>query len=364
MSKTRARRGWGSIVERDGKFYAQFINPRTRCRTMRLLKGVTKRRQADRALSTLRDEVEREALGPARTSETFASWFGREYAAILASRLAPGSIRSAGAHVQRFTDWAATNGNPTMDRIDRPAAERFVSFLIGEGLAPGYVTRLVTTLRRAWKDAAERGLAEGNPWFGIKVKRGDQRQVPWIEPEQLAALYANTNEAQRPLVVLLGETGLRVSEGLALRWADVNLSDRPTVHVRSGKTPSSRRTVPLSPVAVETLRALPRGEDEALVFYARSGFGVLKALRAACKRAEVPTIRVHDLRHVFASHLVQGGTPAPTVARILGHADGGALVLRLYGRWMRQDAEVAAVRSLAAFRSRPVPAAVPVPAGA
>ena len=105
--------------------------------------------------------------------------------------------------------------------------------------------------------------------------------------------------------------------------------------------------------AVALLSAMKRGPDGALVFAERSTQGVRVAIRRACREIELPLLRTHDLRHVAASHLVQAGVPAPTVARVLGHSDGGVLVMQRYGRWMPADAAQVAMERMAAWRDQP-----------
>lgn len=56
-----------------------------------------------------------------------------------------------------------------------------------------------------------------------------------------------------------------------------------------------------------------------------------KALTNACVRLGLPHVRVHDLRHFFATTCIEQGVDIPTVAKWLGHQDGGALAMRVYG---------------------------------
>jgi integrase len=211
----------------------------------------------------------------------------------------------------------------------------------------------VNTVRRAWSDAAARRLVRENPWSKLDLGRVEHREVEWITPARLGELYDAVTPNQRPLIVLLGETGLRLGEALALQWSDVNLGDKTAaVHVRTGKTAAARRTVPLdSPRAIAEMKALRERTDGDAVFTKRSEFGVLQAMHRACKKIEHPQSRVHDLRHWYASHLVQARVPPSTVAALLGHADGGALVCKLYGRWMPQDAQRQAADLLRRYRA-------------
>jgi integrase len=55
------------------------------------------------------------------------------------------------------------------------------------------------------------------------------------------------------------------------------------------------------------------------------------SLRNACQRLGIPRITHHDLRHLFATTCIESGVDIPTVARWLGHQDGGALAMKVYG---------------------------------
>jgi integrase len=151
----------------------------------------------------------------------------------------------------------------------------------------------------------------------------------------LAALREIGEESRRPWLYpffsLLAYTGLRRGEALGLRWSDIDL-ERRMITVRrsySGQTKSSRhRTVPMSPVLVATLRAARasdpwKGElcfpNESGEMYSRNS-KVEAFFQRALARCRLRRIRVHDLRHVFASHFVMGGGDIFTLQRILGHS--------------------------------------------
>lgn len=364
----KSRRSWGSIVKRGDRYYVRYTDASGKARW----KVAGERlKDAEATLRKLREQVEAERRGIAVRQMTLEDWWVEEYVAVLRSRLKPSGLRTARVHFQRLCDWLAdTYGTPPLIRqVDRRIAEAFVADLIGEGLKPSYVRRLVSTIRRAWQDAITRHLATVNPWGksdkggwpALKIAAPSPTHVPWITPAQLAAIYAATPESARPHIILIGETGLRAGEAQGLRRRDVDLSEpSPRVTVRDGKTMAARRTVPLTQLAVDTIKPLVEGDghEDDLVLPVVSQQWMRIALKTACEAAKCERLVVHGLRHVYASHLVQHGVPASTVARLLGHADGGALVMRLYGRWMPHDAETRAVQSLARMRrpSAPDPA--------
>lgn len=133
------------------------------------------------------------------------------------------------------------------------------------------------------------------------------------------------------LFALLVYTGLRRGEALGSRWNDLDL-DRRVLTVRrsyAGFTKSGKhRTVPIAPALVPILRA-HRAADPwkgELVFPSASGemyspnAKLENVLDAALARVGLPHIRVHDLRHTFASHFVMTGGDIFTLQRILGHS--------------------------------------------
>ncbi len=152
----------------------------------------------------------------------------------------------------------------------------------------------------------------------------------------LEAIRRIGEESHRPvlygLFATLVYTGLRRGEAMGLRWSDVDL-DRRLITVRrsyEGRTKSGKqRLVPipaeLVPILKQHRQADPwQGE---LVFPNENGGACFskhskpgKVLELALKRCGLPRIRVHDLRHVFASFFVMNGGDIFTLQRILGHS--------------------------------------------
>jgi integrase len=186
----------------------------------------------------------------------------------------------------------------------------------------------------------------------------------------VAAAQADDHARRRsllgPLVALLLGSGCRVSEALGLVWGTEGLdlaSEPPLVHVQreTTKTEAGARTVPLDAQTTAVLRrhrlACGRPADGAPVFpdqdgqplarWGRVRFG-LKRVAAAAGLADVSA---HTLRHTHATWLASAGVPAPVAAARLGHADGGALFMRVYAHPGASEGETA-LRASEAFRSR------------
>jgi integrase len=189
--------------------------------------------------------------------------------------------------------------------------------------------------------AGRPGLARGT----ARHRERDRERV--LDRRELTALLAAARargDAAGELIRFLSLTACRKGEALAMRWRDLDLEAarwrKPAISTKSGRA----HVVPLAPEALELLRQLGPGDPGALVFEV-SASGLQRAFRDCCRRAEVGDARVHDLRRSSATALCAAGVPLPTVGRLLGHAAGSAITLRIYARSTSQ-AEVEAVARL------------------
>ena len=123
---------------------------------------------------------------------------------------------------------------------------------------------------------------------------------------------------------LLMLTGCRKSEILTLRWTDVDL-EAGELHLADAK--AGPRTVHLPPTAVRLLEALPRREGCRWVFPGEdregrfSGGGLDHVWQTLRTNAELEDVRLHDLRHSFASRALALGETLPVIGKLLGHND-------------------------------------------
>jgi integrase len=172
--------------------------------------------------------------------------------------------------------------------------------------------------------------------------------------DEIGRLIESTAPKYRPLVATLTFAGLRISEALGLRWADVDL-DGGQLHVRGQldhkrrdraetKTSNSNRSVVLMPALGRMLaeHRLPSGfsSESDPVFATVAGKPLnrdnvrTRILGPALKRAgldrnDLPKLRTHDLRHCFASLLIAGGASVVFVSSQLGHGSP-AVTLAIY----------------------------------
>jgi integrase len=172
----------------------------------------------------------------------------------------------------------------------------------------------------------------------MRLPSGVKFEPHFLTDEEFHRLLAAMAPQWRPMVLTLAHTGLRWGEVTALTWADVDLwSPYPQLQVRHAwkrapqgrelgepKSKRSRRTVGLSGDVVATLRPL-QGKPHEYVFAGRGGAAVShthwmpRYWRPAVTAAGLENVRIHDLRHSFASWLLTSGHDIYSVSVALGH---------------------------------------------
>jgi integrase len=223
----------------------------------------------------------------------------------------------------------------------------------GRPLSAKSVRNVHTTLRKALADAVVERRIDWNPAEAAKVpKISPDADLDVWQPVQLAHfLGATAQDRLSALWILAATSGMRRGELLGLRWSDLDLdAAQPTVRVRRSfvqygslkvekepKTPRSRRTIALDTTATAALKRhsaaqakerLAAGSayaDDGRVFADEierplSPDGVSKAFSAAVKRAELPRLTLHGLRHCFATLGLEAGVDTVYLSEILGHS--------------------------------------------
>ena len=235
----------------------------------------------------------------------------------------------------------------TVERIERWRLKR-----INEGITPSTVRRDLDGLSSVLTRAVKLGKLSENVVRRLERPRIDRTpKVRYLDPaeekrlrialsERDAEMRAARESANRwrlerkqetlpplphfgdhltPAVLLSMNTGMRRGELLALRWANVDMKGKQITIEGSTAKAGQTRHIPLNTEALEVLRRwkeqAPAGER---VIAVDTGFKT--AWASLLERAKIEKFRWHDLRHHFASRLVQAGVPLNTVRELLGHA--------------------------------------------
>jgi integrase len=219
-------------------------------------------------------------------------------------------------------------------------------------LAPKTVLEIHLIIRGALNDAVRRGIVIRNVAYVAHAPK--LRAIPKVEQQAWTAqqLQGFLREAAGhrlvPALWLISTTGLRRSELLGLQWTDVDLEKATLsinrglvsvgydMHESRGKTSNSRRAIDLDATTVRVLSAWcdwQRTEQSVVgieptswVFTNASGkpihpHSISQTFNRIVKRAEVPRIRLHDLRHTHGTLLIKAGIPVKVVSERLGHGN-------------------------------------------
>lgn len=196
------------------------------------------------------------------------------------------------------------------------------------GYAAGTANKFIVQLRYMYNVAKKAKIpgAEFNPAAGVKqyTVQGRERFLTQAEIQRLCdAVEKSQSKQLKYIVALLLMLGCRKRELLNAKWEDFDL-DRRTWKIplsKSGKT----RHVPLSTAVVSVLEQLPRWKGcPYVVPNPRTRLpmhDIHDPWHTACRKAGLKEVRIHDLRHTFASNLVNAGHSLFVVSRALGHAN-------------------------------------------
>jgi len=197
--------------------------------------------------------------------------------------------------------------------------------------AAGTINRVLVLLRYGYTLALRWHIdgVDSNPAKELKNLKEDNKIERYLTPEQTTRLLATVRSSQNPLladiVAFLLFTGARKREALDAKWQDVDWRQKlwRIPKAKSGKV----RHVPLSSGALKLLRELKEKADPAIEhIFANPRTGkpfvsIFYGWDTARKEAGLPELRIHDLRHSFASFLVNAGRSLYEVQELLGHAD-------------------------------------------
>lgn len=221
-------------------------------------------------------------------------------------------------------------GHLRLNEITRRHVQTFHGSLVEQHeLAPATADHHVKLLRSALNRAVEWELLDKNPLSKIQLFSAFNEVENILNDEQMARLlHVLATDANRTVCLIalfLLTTGCRLNEALQARWSQINEETNMwRIPAKSTKA-AKARSVPLNPSAVHVIQQLDtKGKFEYLFVNRQTKtrfVGIMKVWSRLRRAAGVPHLRLHDLRHGFASMLVSDGCSLLVVSQLLGHAD-------------------------------------------
>ncbi|MBP3731518.1 MAG: tyrosine recombinase XerC [Mailhella sp.] len=261
------------------------------------------------------------------------------------------TVLAYGMDILEFEEYLAGRGM-TLARpadIDKRAVQGFSAGLFHSGMARSSIARKLSSLRSLFRHLMRLRKIESDPCAGVHNPKQDQRHPAMLNVDQVFELLDGEDKSEtdkKPLACpaenenlflrdmalleLLYGSGLRISEALGLDTSDIR-PETPLIIVmgKGGK----QRQVPLSDTCMKALArwldvrsAVPPVHGERALFIGSRGKRLnrrqaARILEAHAKINGIPQhVSPHDMRHSFATHLLEGGADLRTVQELLGHS--------------------------------------------
>lgn len=348
MRRTRVERG---LYRQANGTYGVYLMVEARPRFKTVGRKLAQARRERDLLSAKAQQGELREPCRLTLAELGAEWLEGYEALVVAGERAERTLEHYRYHLEH--NLLPTLGAQRVAEISTDDCARLIARLRARGLSAKTIAGALVPLGRIFALALRRGYLGDNPLSRLERSerpRVERREQRVLDHGEIRRLLAAALPSHRPLLATALFTGLRLSELLGLAWGDVDF-EAGLVHVRYQlsrareesparrvrlKTRAATREIPLLPQLGSLLRerklASPHSGPTDYVFASalgtplgarnieRRGLGRAADL-AGLNPAEKPRLRVHDLRHTFASHLIVDlGIDVAQVSRILGHA--------------------------------------------
>jgi integrase len=258
-------------------------------------------------------------------------------------------------------------GRTPIGRIDQPAVQGWVNFMVKTGYAPSYIRSAYSILSGVLRSAASAKLIGEAPLVGVELPKPRRKRERFLNEQEIDRLVSEFDPFYRPLILTAPWSGCRWGELAGLHRADLDL-DKRRLHVRwvvtqerdkeTGKlrdvlkpypkSDAGRRTIGLSHFVVEALRDhLDRAPESDLVFTTKSGamlhgHNFARHWKPAVRGAGLEPLTFHDLRHTHVALLIKYGWQEFQIVRRLGWSDS-KMLHAVYGHlFPNHDAELVA----------------------
>jgi len=245
-----------------------------------------------------------------------------------------------------------------LDEITEIACKEWSAKLQKE-IAGQYYNNIIGTLKQiieiGIKHHKEKtGQKLENPAAELKRTKIKQKELQLPEPDQFRELVAKLRKDSGgwgprigDLVEFLAYGGMRIaSEAVWVTWADIDTVRKEIIvrgHPETGTKNSDIRRIPIisdMENLLERMRKKEKKLEGPILKISRCN----EALKRVCNEMGINRLTHHDLRHLFATRCIESGVDIPTVAKWMGHKDGGILALKTYGHLRNEHSQQMAAK--------------------
>jgi len=358
--RKRAIRG---LWERNGRYYAQITveDANTGLKQVKRvpLEGARTSAQAIAKFQDLLTQRRKGSLPVLKRTPKFADYAGQYFDFY---KQVKDAKRESTLKTERFAidRWIEHLGHVRLDRITRALVNSFIAKRQAAGVSGRTVNLDVICFRNVMKRAIDDGWITSLPTQNLRPLKWTPHKRGLFDAEQINELCERAVEVSKngrefaDYIRLLAFCGARMSEALRLKWSDVDWRQRQLNIGADGLSKNRKaRVVDFNVKLEKHLRAMVtrRAPDSEWLFPSpqRGNQDIpaktfRESLLLARKAANLPTFGFHDCRHYFISMCVMSGIDYMTIARWVGHQDGGVLIGKVYGHLSNEHAQRQAQR--------------------
>jgi len=220
-------------------------------------------------------------------------------------------------------------GHQRLNQITRQGIQMFHTSLKEQGLSASTCNHYIKLIKHSLNLAIDWEMLEINPAVRVPLYHEDNKKENYLNDSELEQLMGvlrfDENRIVCMIITYLLSTGARLNEALAARWDQVNIERRVWKIPASNSKSKRVRAVPLNDSAIDVLNQLDTGDEfDYLFINKKTGepyTTIHKVWGRLRRKAGLTHLRIHDLRHQYASFLVNSGRTLYEVQQILGHSD-------------------------------------------
>ena len=351
--KRRVRGLW----KRGGTFYAQLSLPdadgNRRVRRVPLEANTT---------ASAADELRRMMIKrnynqlPAMVQNPRFDHFAQEY---LEREYALGrkTLKTLGTESGHINFWTSVIGETRLNRITPKLIQGGLIRRKGTGVSPRTLNICLTVLRNVLRGALQEGWLLDSPARTVQWQKVPTKKRPLFSSQQLESMCESAVEVSKngPLfcdfIRFLCYSGARMGEALSLSWADVDWDNGQLIVGADGQTKNREfRALDFNPCLKSHLESMRQQRTQDLWLFpspqrgreGRHASSLRETLILSRNDAGLEHVRFHDCRHHFISYCVMSGIDFMTIAKWVGHRDGGMLIGRTYGHLANEHTKRAA----------------------
>jgi integrase len=351
------------LWERNGIYYGQLTveDPASGLKRVRRirLEGATTDAQAKAEFEDLRGLRRKGKLPSLNHPPTFAKYAERYFDYY--DKVKDEKRESTLYTEKIITDhWIEHLGHVRLDRITRALINSYIAKRQGLKRSGRTVNLEVIVFRNVMKRAIDDGLIQRLPTENLRPLKWSAKKRSLFSADQIerlcaAALKESKNGVEfADYIRLMAFCGARMSESLRLKWSDVNWERRQLTIGADGMSKNGKSRVVEFNAKLEALlkdMGTRKAPDSEWIFPSpqrgeidRAASTFRESLLIARKEAGLPKFGFHDCRHHFISMCVMSGIDFMTVAKWVGHQDGGCLIGKVYGHLSDEHAQLQASR--------------------